>query len=93
MCQIISKTTYLREALPQDRRKYRTDQVSLGDSSIQTTERYLGPEQEIEIAVNDNLGFELGVLEVRSAARRSVDGKVSVSLCNLFVIPAVLCVC
>jgi integrase len=29
----------------------------LGHSSIQTTERYLGSEQEIAIAVNDNLGF------------------------------------
>jgi hypothetical protein len=29
----------------------------LGQSSIQTTERYLGTEQEIEIAVNDNLGL------------------------------------
>jgi len=29
----------------------------LGHSSIQTTERYLGSEQEIEIAVNDNLGL------------------------------------
>ena len=28
----------------------------LGHSSIQTTERYLGSEQDIEIAVNDNLG-------------------------------------
>jgi hypothetical protein len=28
-----------------------------GHSSIQTTERYLGFEQEIEIAVNDNLGL------------------------------------
>lgn len=27
----------------------------LGHSSIQTTERYLGSEQDIEIAVNDNL--------------------------------------
>jgi hypothetical protein len=26
-------------------------------SSIQTTERYLGSEQDIEIAVNDNLGL------------------------------------
>jgi hypothetical protein len=26
-------------------------------SSIQTTERYLGSEQEIAIAVNDNLGL------------------------------------
>jgi hypothetical protein len=29
----------------------------LGHSSIQTTERYLGSEQDIEIAVNDNLGL------------------------------------
>ena len=29
----------------------------LGHSSIQNTERYLGSEQDIEIAVNDNLGL------------------------------------
>ena len=29
----------------------------LGHSSIQTTERYLGAEQELEVAVNDNLGL------------------------------------
>jgi integrase len=29
----------------------------LGHSSIQTTERYLGSEQEIALAVNDNLGL------------------------------------
>jgi integrase len=29
----------------------------LGHSSIQTTERYLGSEQEIVVAVNDNLGI------------------------------------
>jgi integrase len=29
----------------------------IGHSSIQTTERYLGSEQDIEIAVNDNLGL------------------------------------
>ena len=29
----------------------------LGHTSIQTTERYLGSEQDIEIAVNDNLGL------------------------------------
>ena len=29
----------------------------LGHSSIQTTERYLGSEQEIAVAVNDSLGI------------------------------------
>ncbi|WP_255551604.1 site-specific integrase [Granulicella sp. dw_53] len=29
----------------------------LGHSSIQTTERYLGSDQEIVVAVNDNLGL------------------------------------
>jgi hypothetical protein len=29
----------------------------IGHSSIQTTERYLGSQQEIAIAVNDNLGL------------------------------------
>jgi integrase len=29
----------------------------LGHSSIQATERYLGSEQDIEVAVNDNLGL------------------------------------
>jgi site-specific recombinase XerD len=29
----------------------------LGHASIQTTERYLGSEQELAAAVNDNLGF------------------------------------
>ena len=33
------------------------EQFLLGHSSIQTTERYLGSEQDIEIAVNDNLGL------------------------------------
>jgi len=33
----------------------------LGESSIQTTKRYLGSEQEIAIAVNDNLGIEGGL--------------------------------
>jgi integrase len=29
----------------------------LGHSSIQTTERYLGSDREIAVAVNDNLGL------------------------------------
>jgi site-specific recombinase XerD len=29
----------------------------LGRSSIQTTERYIGSEQELAVAVNDSLGF------------------------------------
>jgi hypothetical protein len=29
----------------------------VGHSSIQTIERYLGSEQEIELAVNENLGL------------------------------------
>jgi hypothetical protein len=29
----------------------------LGHLSIKTTERYLGSDQDIEIAVNDNLGL------------------------------------
>jgi hypothetical protein len=29
----------------------------LGHSSIQTTERYLGSEQDLVVAVNDNLGL------------------------------------
>jgi hypothetical protein len=34
----------------------------LGHSSIQTTERYLGSDQEIAVAVNDNLGSDLVVI-------------------------------
>jgi hypothetical protein len=30
----------------------------LGHSSVRTTERYLGSEREIEIAVNDNWGLQ-----------------------------------
>jgi site-specific recombinase XerD len=46
MCQIISKTTDLEQI-----------KFLLDHSSIQTTERYLGSEQDIEIAVNDNPGL------------------------------------
>ena len=41
----------------------------LSHSSIQTTERYLGSEQDIEIAVNDNLGL---LLVRRLLVRRGV---------------------
>jgi hypothetical protein len=41
-----------RDSLSSSRLKF-----LLGHSSIQTTERYLGSEQDIEIAVNDNLGL------------------------------------
>jgi integrase len=56
MCQIISKTTCAKLC-----RKNGGDleqiKFVLGHSSIQTTERYLGSEQDIEIAVDDNLGL------------------------------------
>lgn len=35
-------------------------QLLLGHASIQTTERYLGTEQNLDFAVNDVLGLELG---------------------------------
>ena len=39
--------------------RYTLEQIKflLGHSSIQTTERYLGSEQEIAIAVNDSIGL------------------------------------
>jgi integrase len=47
---------HLRQALPQERGDLEQIKFLLGHASIQTTERYLGAEQELEIAVNDNLG-------------------------------------
>jgi hypothetical protein len=43
--------------VPEERRGSRADQNPAGHSSIQTIERYLGSEQDIEITVNDNLGL------------------------------------
>jgi integrase len=34
-------------------------QLLLGHASIQTTERYLGTEQNLSVAVNDGLGLEM----------------------------------
>jgi hypothetical protein len=43
--------------VPKEWRRPGANQISPRHSSIQTTERYLGSEQEIVIAVNDNLGL------------------------------------
>jgi integrase len=53
VCEFIH--TYLSETL----RQIRLEQIKvlLGHSSTQTTERYLGSEREIAIAVNDNIGL------------------------------------
>jgi len=48
---------HLREALPEAGRGSRAIKFLLGHASIQTTERHLGSEQEIAIAVSDNLGL------------------------------------
>jgi integrase len=45
------------KALPEERGDLEQIKFLLGHSSIQTTERYLGSEQEIAVAVNDNLGL------------------------------------
>jgi site-specific recombinase XerD len=34
-------------------------QLLLGHASVQTTERYLGTEQNLSVAVNDGLGLEM----------------------------------
>jgi site-specific recombinase XerD len=47
----------MRQAVPQEWRDLEQIKFMLGHSSIQTTELYLGSEQDIEIAVNDNLGL------------------------------------
>jgi integrase len=47
----------LREAVPEKGGDLEQIKFLLGHSSIQTTERYLGSEQDIAIAVNDNLGL------------------------------------
>jgi hypothetical protein len=48
---------HLRQALPQERGIIEQMKFLVGHSSIQTIERYLGSEQEIELAVNENLGL------------------------------------
>ena len=55
VCEFIRPSTYLCETL----RQIRLEQIRflLGHSSTQTTERYLGSEREVAIAVNDNIGL------------------------------------
>ena len=55
VCEFIRTSTYLCETL----RQIRLEQIRflLGHSSTQTTERYLGSEREVAIAVNDNIGL------------------------------------
>ena len=55
VCEFILTSIYLCETL----RQIRLEQIKflLGHSSTQTTERYLGSEREVAIAVNDNIGL------------------------------------
>jgi N-acetylglucosamine malate deacetylase 1 len=47
----------LRQALPEEWGDREQVKFLLGHSSLQTSERYLGSEQEIAVAVKDNLGL------------------------------------
>jgi site-specific recombinase XerD len=49
---------HLRQALSRAGRDLEQIKFLLGHASIQTTERYLGAEQDFTSAVNDNLGLE-----------------------------------
>jgi hypothetical protein len=61
---------YLRQALPEEWGIWRQTKFLLGHSSIQTTERYLGSDQEIAVAVGDNLwALIVMVLNPRRQAR------------------------
>lgn len=63
-----------RKALPQGGRRSRTDQVLLGHSSIQTTERYLGSEQEIAVAARAVMsGLARSALDARMVGKGLLD--------------------
>jgi len=55
VCEFIRTSTYVCETL----RQIRLEQIKflLGHSLTQTTERNLGSEREVAIAVNDNIGL------------------------------------